>query len=111
MVANCNRFYKVETGDSCWALASAAGIDLDKLYAMNPAVGTDCSHLLSGYYICLGLASDGVPATTITSGTPVAPIATTSGAAAVTSSVVKTTTSGSATVVATPSPVQVRSPH
>ena len=101
MVANCNRFYKVESGDGCWAIANAANIDVNKFYSMNPAVGTDCSLLLAGFYVCLGLVSDGGPATTITSGTPVAPTIASGTPAA------PTTTSGT-TVAATPRPVQVR---
>ena len=102
MVANCNRFYKVETGDGCWAIANAANIDLDKFYSMNPGVGTDCTHLLAGYYVCLAVVSDGAPATTITSGTPVAPTA-----VPVTSSSPAMTSSTSVVAANTPSPAQV----
>ncbi|KAK3386683.1 hypothetical protein B0H63DRAFT_558330 [Podospora didyma] len=72
MAAQCNRFYKVEPGDGCFAIAAAANIQLTTFYALNPAVGTDCSGLLSGFYVCLGVVSDGAPATTISTGTPVA---------------------------------------
>jgi hypothetical protein len=110
MVANCNRFHLVETGDSCWALANAAGIDLTKFYALNPAVSTNCSHLLAGYYVCLAVASDGAPATTITSGTPVsAPTAVYVTSASSADAPGTSTSSASGThVAATPSPVQVR---
>ncbi|KAK4031910.1 hypothetical protein C8A01DRAFT_41650 [Parachaetomium inaequale] len=104
MVANCNRFYKVESGDACWSISNAAGIDVNKFYSMNPAVGTDCSHLLAGYYVCLAVASDGAPATTITSGTPVAPAIPVTSSSPV-ASPTTTTTSGGA-VGATPLPVQ-----
>ncbi|KAL3441010.1 hypothetical protein BJX65DRAFT_314269 [Aspergillus insuetus] len=45
MTSNCNRFYFVEEGDGCWAIANDTGIALDDLYAWNPAVGTDCGSL------------------------------------------------------------------
>jgi spore germination protein YaaH len=99
MSPNCNRFYLVRAGDGCWALAAAAGTPLDTFYALNPSVGTDCSHLLSGYYVRLGLVGDGAAATTIVTGAPV-PAATTS--AVVSSS----SASSSAAAAATPSPVQ-----
>jgi len=38
-------------------------------YAWNPAVKADCSGLMSGMYVCIGLKG---AATTITTGTPVA---------------------------------------
>jgi LysM repeat protein len=105
MAANCNRFYLVRSGDTCWALANAAAIPLDTFYALNPAVGTDCSHLQSGFYVCLGLASGGAAATTIATGPPVP---------AVTTALSSTTKSGSSSsggvtppaATATPSPVQ-----
>ncbi len=103
MAASCNRFYLVKSGDGCWAIANAASIPLDTFYALNPAVGTDCSGLLSGFYVCLGLASDGVPATTITTGDPVPGVATST--VRITTSAATTTTSA-ASVAATPSPVQ-----
>lgn len=28
MIAGCRRFYKVQTGDGCWAIANSAGIDI-----------------------------------------------------------------------------------
>jgi hypothetical protein len=57
MTSNCNRFYLVEEGDGCWAIANNAGIALDDLYAWNPAVETDCGSLWPGYYICIGVGS------------------------------------------------------
>lgn len=55
--ASCNRFYLVQPGDGCWAIANSANIPLATFYDLNPAVGTDCSGLLSGFYVCLGLTS------------------------------------------------------
>ena len=103
MAARCNRFYFVKPGDGCWAIANAAAIPLDTFYALNPAVATDCSGLLSGFYVCLGLTSDGTPATTITTGDAVPGVATSTAA---TTSKAATTTTSATPVAATPSPVQ-----
>ena len=70
MVSGCSWFYLVEANDSCYNIAQEAGISLDSLYSMNPALGTSCEGLLSDFYICLG--TTGAPKT-VTSGTPVAP--------------------------------------
>ncbi|OIW22890.1 hypothetical protein CONLIGDRAFT_719454 [Coniochaeta ligniaria NRRL 30616] len=68
MVAGCHRFYFVESGDGCWAIANSAQIDLNDFYTWNPAVRTDCSALQAGYYVCIGISG---PVTTITSGPPI----------------------------------------
>ncbi|KAH8896311.1 hypothetical protein GQ53DRAFT_743558 [Thozetella sp. PMI_491] len=68
MVSGCHRFYFVESGDGCWAIANSAQIDLNNFYAWNPAVQTDCSKLLAQYYVCIGISG---PVTTITTGSPV----------------------------------------
>ena len=80
MISGCERFYLVQPGDGCLAIATSAGVVLSDFYTWNPSVKTDCSGLLSGFFVCIGLT--GAPAT-ITSGMPFGP---------------------------TPSPVQVRTP-
>lgn len=57
MVSNCNAFYKVKSGDGCWAIANANQIDLDDFYQWNPAVKTDCSGLQAEVYVCVGTAT------------------------------------------------------
>lgn len=52
MVSNCDGFHLVGSGDSCYDIADEAGIWLLEFYAWNPAVGTDCSGLWLGYYVC-----------------------------------------------------------
>lgn len=42
MVRNCNRFYKVRSGDICDTIASRNGISLAQLYSWNPDVGSTC---------------------------------------------------------------------
>ena len=55
MTKSCKKFYKVVSGDGCWAIANTNNIDLNNFYAWNPAVKTDCSGLFPNYYVCIGL--------------------------------------------------------
>jgi Tfp pilus assembly protein FimV len=54
MVADCKKFYKVVSGDGCWAIADTNKISLDDFYKWNPALKTDCSGLWAEYYVCVG---------------------------------------------------------
>ena len=54
MVVNCNKFHPVVSGDSCQAIASAAGISLATFYSWNTGVGSSCQTLFLGYYVCIG---------------------------------------------------------
>jgi hypothetical protein len=54
MATNCDSFHFVVAGDQCGNLASAAGITLTDFYAWNPAVGSTCATLDTGYYVCIG---------------------------------------------------------
>jgi LysM repeat protein len=53
MVSNCNKFYDVQSGDGCWAIANEYDITLDDFYAWNPAVD-ECADLYPNYYVCVG---------------------------------------------------------
>ncbi|KAK0757408.1 hypothetical protein N5P37_010131 [Trichoderma harzianum] len=55
IVSNCNSFHLVVSGDTCPDIASKAGISLDNFYAWNPAVKSDCTQLLAGDYVCIGI--------------------------------------------------------
>ncbi|KAJ6013997.1 hypothetical protein N7540_008588 [Penicillium herquei] len=68
MVSGCERFYLVESGNDCYDIALEANIALTDLHTWNPALGSDCSSLEAGDYVCLG--TSGQP-TTMTSGTAV----------------------------------------
>lgn len=80
-VANCGLYYAVAEGDFCNTVALNFSITLDQLYAMNPALFTNCSNLLTGFDYCV--ATVAVTATTTaavqTSTTVPAPSATVSG--------------------------------
>jgi hypothetical protein len=55
MVDDCDTFHLVVSGDDCADIASDAGITLDEFYTWNPTVGTSCSGLWLGYYVCVGI--------------------------------------------------------
>jgi LysM repeat protein len=55
MVGNCDAFYDVQSGDGCYQIAAQFNIALTDFYAWNPAVGSSCSGLFAGYYVCVGV--------------------------------------------------------
>ena len=52
MEAGCERFYLVDSGDDCYDITLDTGIALSDFYTMNPAIGSSCSILEAGYYVC-----------------------------------------------------------
>ncbi|KAH0525992.1 hypothetical protein TsFJ059_009377 [Trichoderma semiorbis] len=88
LVSNCNKFYKVVSGNICVNIATANGISLDNFYAWNPAVGTSCTGLWPDYYVCVGVLGSGPSSTTHASST--------------TTRVSTTTTSGNGIITPTP---------
>ncbi|KAH2164339.1 hypothetical protein KXV74_007871, partial [Aspergillus fumigatus] len=73
IAANCNKYYFVEIGDGCAAIASTYSITLADFYSWNPGVGTSCQSLQAGYYVCVGVSGS----TTSTSTTTTKPTTTT----------------------------------
>ncbi|KAL2014485.1 hypothetical protein VTN00DRAFT_2010 [Thermoascus crustaceus] len=57
IVSNCNKYYKVQSGQGCWDIEHANGITTDQFFAWNTGIKTDCSNLFSGYYVCIGVSS------------------------------------------------------
>lgn len=57
MVSSCDEFYDVQSGDGCWIISNSYSIDIEDFYSWNPAVGTDCSDLEVGVYVCVRVAS------------------------------------------------------
>ncbi|KAK2013714.1 hypothetical protein LZ32DRAFT_675836 [Colletotrichum eremochloae] len=52
MVGNCDRFYKVKSGDTCDAIASSNGVTSQQITTWNPSVKPGCTALWPEYYIC-----------------------------------------------------------
>ncbi|KAI0190612.1 hypothetical protein F4808DRAFT_401018 [Astrocystis sublimbata] len=66
IASNCNKFYKVKSGDGCWAIADKLGIALADFYSWNPAVKKDCSDLEINVYVCISVSSKTSTRTTTT---------------------------------------------
>ncbi|HEY1645206.1 MAG TPA: LysM domain-containing protein, partial [Candidatus Saccharimonadales bacterium] len=105
MVSDCNAFHLVASGDLCQTIATDAGISLTDFYTWNPTVGSGCSSLWLGYYVCTGIVGDstttGSPATT-----PSPTVTLTISSSSTLSYVSTTTTSTSRTGVIPPGPTQ-----
>ncbi|KAL9608378.1 MAG: hypothetical protein Q9167_006792 [Letrouitia subvulpina] len=59
------RTYVVQPNDDCAALASSNGISYSQFRAYNPSINQDCTNLLSGTRICVGLPGPAYNGTTI----------------------------------------------
>lgn len=56
MVDHCNRFHKVESGDTCGAIASKSGVTVAQLAQWNTGIGgTACTGIWLGYFVCTGV--------------------------------------------------------
>lgn len=53
-ISNCNQWYDVITGDSCWGITQAFGITQDQFKAWNTAVGGSCV-VQVGVSYCVGV--------------------------------------------------------
>ncbi|KAL6235925.1 hypothetical protein BDW75DRAFT_250559 [Aspergillus navahoensis] len=69
MVASCDEFYLIVSGDSCAAVAVNHGISLADFYAWNPAVGSSCAYLDLGDYVCVGVIGTSAAVTNTTTTT------------------------------------------
>lgn len=67
IVDNCNKFYKVEKGQTCDKVASINKITSQQIIEWNPSVGADCTGLIAGAHACVGII--GGPTTTTTTTT------------------------------------------
>lgn len=55
-VSNCNKWYDVVEGDSCWSVEQAFGITQEQFLAWNPAVSSDCeTNFQVGVSYCVGV--------------------------------------------------------
>ncbi|KAJ5547103.1 hypothetical protein N7494_004688 [Penicillium frequentans] len=53
MTTSCDVFYFVKVNDECDTIAAEYDITIAEFYAWNPAVGSDCSTLELGTYVCV----------------------------------------------------------
>ncbi|KAL3299534.1 LysM domain-containing protein [Colletotrichum asianum] len=53
MVGNCDRFYFVESGDTCVAIVSRYGITLTQFTTWNNVVGSGCGGLWANVWVCV----------------------------------------------------------
>ncbi|KAK2034889.1 LysM domain-containing protein [Colletotrichum zoysiae] len=73
MVNNCNRFYFVESGDTCARIASNHGVSVNQLATWNNGGGASCSGLWANVWVCVRVIG-----VTPTSAVPAPPATTTS---------------------------------
>ncbi|RAO73092.1 uncharacterized protein BHQ10_009104 [Talaromyces amestolkiae] len=55
MVSDCDVFHLVVSGDTCTTIAESANITVADIEAWNADVGTGCTGIWLGYYICVGI--------------------------------------------------------
>ncbi|KAL8707967.1 MAG: hypothetical protein Q9220_007110 [cf. Caloplaca sp. 1 TL-2023] len=56
IVADCNKYYLVKSGDSCYSIQQSQRISSGNFLKWNTGVKSDCSNLFMGYYICTGVS-------------------------------------------------------
>ncbi|EED21449.1 LysM domain protein, putative [Talaromyces stipitatus ATCC 10500] len=57
LISTCNSYYLVKQGDYCSTIISKFNnFTLSQFYTWNHAVKSDCSQLLAGYYVCIGVS-------------------------------------------------------
>jgi LysM repeat protein len=54
MVDNCNKFYLVQKGDSCYDIAANSSVSLEESYSWNSGV-EECKTLWPDNYVCVGI--------------------------------------------------------
>ncbi|KAJ5782877.1 hypothetical protein N7457_004651 [Penicillium paradoxum] len=96
----CYVYHFVVSGETCGAIASEAEIALTEFYKWNPAVGTDCTNLIAGDYVCIKILGYGISVSVVP--TP-SPTSFTSSSAVVTAT---TSTTSIGNGITTPSPIQ-----
>ena len=64
MTTSCDIFYLVQSDDTCDSIISKYSISLANFYAWNPSVGTSCSYLEVGVYVCIDLIGSSTVTTT-----------------------------------------------
>ncbi|KAF2030399.1 hypothetical protein EK21DRAFT_40677, partial [Setomelanomma holmii] len=58
IVTNCDKFYFVESGDTCAIIAGKFGVPVAKIVAWNPSVGSSCGGLWAQAYACVSIIGE-----------------------------------------------------
>ncbi|KAJ5686461.1 hypothetical protein N7536_009080 [Penicillium majusculum] len=66
LAENCDKFYKVSDGDSCYNIEASAGITHSQFLKWNPYINEKCTNIWGDYYVCVHVPG----ATTTTSAAP-----------------------------------------
>jgi LysM repeat protein len=53
MVKNCEKFHQIKSTTTCSSIESYYNLPLATFLSWNPAVGKDCAHLLTDYWVCI----------------------------------------------------------
>ncbi|KAL8746230.1 MAG: hypothetical protein Q9190_001717 [Brigantiaea leucoxantha] len=56
IVSNCNKYYLVKSGDSCYTIEQAQKVTAANFQKWNTGIKADCSNLFVGYYVCIGVS-------------------------------------------------------
>lgn len=73
VVANCNRFYKIQSGDVCDTIARKNSITTAQLRSWNTNINPSCSNLWVDYYMCTGAATNPTTSAPSPSNSPALP--------------------------------------
>ncbi|KAF4969333.1 hypothetical protein FSARC_3408 [Fusarium sarcochroum] len=74
MVKNCEKFHKIQSTTTCTSIESYYSLPLATFLSWNPAVGKDCTSLLTNYWVCVGTVGWKPPTKTTTkAATPTKP--------------------------------------
>lgn len=74
MIYNCNAFYVVEMNDSCDTVASEHGVTIPDIISWNPALGSACDNMWTGYNLCVSVIGyEPTPSNSVETPSPIQP--------------------------------------
>jgi len=80
IVSNCNKFYKIASGDTCATIESAKGVTDADFKKWNPYINSACTNLWLDYNVCVGVpGSQPITTSKPTTTTPTGPSPTQTG--------------------------------
>ena len=66
MVKNCEKFHQIKPTTTCSSIERYYNLPIDTFLSWNPAVGTGCEYLQTGYYVCVATVGWKPPTKTTT---------------------------------------------